>query len=270
MTRNDMIEDGSVEESPGEAGDTQPQASQAQSGDGEPEGAAQREGEVEGSQEELQGSKADDSQLVHFAAGRCSEDEPDDAELVHKAAGRCSDDEPLSALKPEGAEQPQGERPQDGLGDSQLEGAQHREEQREESQGHEVNQLDPEPLKPNERFLALYERFGFSPPASTSSDGEPLSALTPAGAEQAQGERPQASQRLELADELDLMLEGTTQLDGELGDSLREGAQRREAHREESHGHEVSQLHPEHSKPDESFRALYERLARSEPEPRCL
>ena len=94
----------------------------------------------------------------------CSEDEPDDAELVHSAAGRCSDDEPLSALTPEGAKQLQGEPPQDELGDSQLEGAQHREEHREESQGHEVSQLDPEPSKPNESFRALYERLAHSEP----------------------------------------------------------------------------------------------------------
>ena len=182
---------------------------------------------------------------------------------MHCAAGRCSDDEPLSALKPEGAEQPQGDPPQ-----------------LEESQSHEVSQVDPEPLKPNERFLALYERFGFSPPASTSSDGEPLSALTPAGAKQSWGEplqdheasqvHPEDSQQAELEDELELMLEGTTQLDGELGDSLREGAQRREEHRDESQGHEESQLGPEPSKPNETFRAQYTRLAESEPEPRCL
>ena len=135
MTRSDMVEDGSVEESPSEAGDTQPQASQAQSGDGEPEGAAQREGEVEASQEELQGSQADDSELVHFAAGRCS------------------DDEPLSALTPEGAKQLQGEPPQ-----------------LEESQGHEVSQLDPEPSEPNESFRALYERLAHSEPEPAASE----------------------------------------------------------------------------------------------------
>ena len=152
MTRSDMVEDGSVEESPSEAGE--------------------------------------------LAAGRCSEDEPDDAELVHSAAGRCSDDEPLSALKPEGAEQPQGERPQDERGDSQLH----------ESQGHEVSQVDPE-----------------------------------------------ASQQLELEDELEAMLEGTTQLDGD-----------------ESQGHEESQLDTEPSMPNETFRAQYTRLSQREPEPRCL
>ena len=81
---------------------------------------------------------------------------------------------------------------------------------------------------------------------------------------------PEASQQLELADELDLMLEGTTQLDGELGDSQREGAQRREEHRDESQGHEESQLGPEPSKPNETFRAQYTRLSQREPEPRCL
>ena len=177
MTRSDMVEDGSVEESPSEAGE--------------------------------------------LAAGRCSEDEPDDAELVHSAAGRCSDDEPLSALKPEGAEQPQGDPPQ-----------------LDESQRHEVSLSSREEfLHQFEGYLALYGvRF-----------------VPPEGAEQPQGERPQASQQLELEDELERMLEGTTQPDGD-----------------ESQGHEESQLGPEPSQPNETFRAQYTRRALSEPEPRCL
>ena len=153
MTRSDMVEDGSVEESPSEAGE--------------------------------------------LAAGRCSEDEPDDAELVHSAAGRCSDVEPLSALKPEGAEQPQ-------AGPPQLE----------ESQRHEQSR---------EEFLHQFE--GSSYTSSSSYTGG----------------------------ELEAMLEGTAQLDGD-----------------ESQGHEESQLGPEPSMPDETFRAQYTRLAESEPEPRCL
>ena len=132
-----------------------------------------------------------------------SEDEPDDAELVHSAAGRCSDDEPLSALKPEGAEQPQ-------AGPPQLEESQRHEQSREEF------------LHQFEGYLALYGvRF-----------------VLPED---------------ELGDELEAMLEGTTQLDGD-----------------ESQGHEESQLGPEPSMPNETFRAQYTRLAESEPKPRCL
>ena len=199
MTRNDMIEDGSVEESPSEAGE--------------------------------------------LAAGRCSEDEPDDAELVHSAAGRCSDDEPLSALKPEGAEQPQGDPPQ-----------------LEESQRHEVS------LSSREEFLHQFEGY-------LALHG--VRFVPPEGAEQPQGERPQdergdsqlhesqghevrqvdpeASQQRELEDELKAMLESTPELDGD-----------------ESQGHEESQLDTEPSMPNETFRAQYTRLSQREPEPRCL
>ena len=265
MTRSDMVEDGSVEESPSEAGE--------------------------------------------LATGRCSEDEPDDAELVHSAGGRCSDDEPLSALKPEGAEQPQGDPPQ-----------------LEESQSHEVSQVDPKSLKPNKRFLDLYERFGFSSPEDERSGDEPLSAPKPEGAKQPQGERPQASQQLEESQRHEVSLssreeflhqfeghialygvrfvppEGAEQPQGErpldeLGDSQLhesqghevrqvdpEASQQRELEDElkamlestpeldgdESQGHEESQLDTEPSMPNETFRAQYTRLSHREPEPRCL
>ena len=173
----------------------------------------------------------------------CSEDEPDDAELVHSAAGRCSDDEPLSALKPEGAEQPQGDPPQ-----------------LEESQRHEVSLSSREEfLHQFEGYLALYGARFVPPEGAEQPQGErPLDELGDSQLHESQGHEvsqvdPEASQQLELEDELKAMLESTPELDGD-----------------ESQGHEESQLDTEPSMPNETFRAQYTRLSQREPEPRCL
>ena len=80
MTRSDMVEDGSVEESPSEAGEL----------------AAGRCSEDE----------PDDAELVHSAAGRCSDDEPLSA-LTPEGAKQLRGEPPQGELGDSQLESPQ-------------------------------------------------------------------------------------------------------------------------------------------------------------------